>query len=781
MDNKLEIIDKASATDLSPLIKAATALLSVSFDPAILIDEQGKILEMNEAFIDLSGGKTRKIKHTSLSQFFTDERVIRTNFRAMLEAEEPGVPFLSNLKRKGGTALEVLLKLSVCRDDNGNHLAVIVMRDVSGDKRKEEQTSQLAAIVTSSKDAIISCTPEGVIKVWNQSAYDIFGYTETEAIGQHISLIIPNELLEEENELLERIRNGGNFTPYNSLRKRKDGRIINVSIVLSPIKDSGSNIRGVSLIARETTDQKKFEKELIEARRNAEREKQLAEDAMRAKQQFLTNMSHEIRTPLNAIIGFTRVLLKTSVQDSQREYLNAIRISGDALIALINDILDLGKAEAGKMTFEQIPFKPLDAVTSMVRIFEAKLFKRKVQLLREYDSRIPEAVLGDPTRLHQIILNLVGNAVKFTSEGQIVVKTQLAEERQNEVLISFIVQDTGIGIPETELEHIFENFSQASGSTSRLYGGTGLGLAIVKQLVFNQGGTITVKSKPGEGSTFTVTLPFKKTETRSDISAEESRISEESNDVIRILVAEDVTLNQLLMKTVLTSFGFEFDIASNGRKAVEQLQKKRYDVVLMDLHMPEMNGYQATEHIRKVLRSKVPIIALTADVSSADVERSRSVGMNDYLSKPIDEKLLFSKILKFVDKPLKQGANEQEQQQPAREKVINPEVLKQQSRGNSQMARQLALTFMSETPMLINTIKQSINNMDWEALGNAAHALIPTLSVVGMRDEYEDMAKKIKEHASKKEEALLINGYVARLETACAQALKELEAELNIL
>ena len=324
-------------------------------------------------------------------------------------------------------------------------------------------------------------------------------------------------------------------------------------------------------------------------------------------------------------------------------------MSGDALIVLINDILDLAKVDAGKMTFEQTPFKMALSISAMLHLFEPKIQEKNLELVKEYDDRIPEVLMGDPVRLHQIILNLVSNAVKFTSKGKITVGVRLISEDEEKATVEFSVSDTGIGIKEENITKIFESFRQASSGTSRLYGGTGLGLAIVKQLVEPQGGSINVKSKVGAGSTFSFILDFKKTDANPEMIEELLELNPEIKN-IKVLVVEDMALNQLLMKTLLDDFGFERDIAGNGKIAIEKLQTKLYDVVLMDLQMPEMNGFEATDYIRNVMKSKIPIIALTADVTTADLAKCKAVGMNDYIAKPIDEKLLYNKIVRLVKK-----------------------------------------------------------------------------------------------------------------------------------
>jgi CheY-like chemotaxis protein len=358
-------------------------------------------------------------------------------------------------------------------------------------------------------------------------------------------------------------------------------------------------------------------------------------------------MSHEIRTPMNAIIGFTKVVLKTELTTKQKEYLNAIKTSGDTLIVLINDILDLAKVDAGKMIFVQIPFKMESALTAMLLLFETKIQEKHLELVKVYDKNIPKVLMGDSVRLHQIVLNLVSNAVKFTSQGKITVSVLLMNENENSVSIKFSVQDTGIGIAENKIDSIFEKFQQATSTTSSLYGGTGLGLAIVKQFVEAQGGTLFVESKLHQGTTISFLLDFQKTSGNGEPEPGPIELRQERKN-LQVLVVEDMALNQLLLRTLLDDFGFTSEFAANGKIAVKKLESKSYDIILMDLQMPEMNGFEATTYIRNTLKLKIPIIALTADVTNVDVEKCKAVGMNDYIAKPIDEKILYRKITQLV-------------------------------------------------------------------------------------------------------------------------------------
>jgi CheY-like chemotaxis protein len=346
---------------------------------------------------------------------------------------------------------------------------------------------------------------------------------------------------------------------------------------------------------------------------------------------------------MNAIIGFTKVLLKTELSEKQKEYLLAIKSSGNTLIVLINDILDLAKVNAGKMKFTHAPFSISASLNTILQLFEAKIEESNLELVKEFDSRIPKILLGDSVRLHQILINLISNAIKFTANGKIIVCVNLLNEDKEKVTLEIKVTDTGIGIPQNKIKDIFENFEQATDITANLYGGTGLGLAIAKQLVEKQGGTISVKSKVDEGSTFSFTLSFEKTNDNVVLESGAKQIEAEIKP-IKVLVVEDIKLNQLLMRTILDDFKFAWDIADNGKIAIEKLQTNVYDIILMDLQMPIMNGFEASKHIRNKMNLQIPIIALTADVTTTDLEKCKAVGMNDYISKPLDEKLLYSKI-----------------------------------------------------------------------------------------------------------------------------------------
>ncbi len=671
---------------------------------------------------------------------------------------------------------------------------IIANRELAFQKEeKEKRAAELGnanyarSLIEASLDPLFTINTEGKIMDMNNASINVIGKSRKALIGTDFFDYFTEP--KKAREGYQQVFAKGFVADYPLTIK--DHKLTDVLFNGSIYKDEAGNVLGVVVVARDITEQKIFEKELTEAKifaelattiaedaqSKAEAAMRIAEDAVKAKQQFLSNMSHEIRTPMNAIIGFTKVVLKTELSAKQKEYLTAIKMSGDALIVLINDILDLAKVDAGKMTFEKTPFKMAMSIAAMLHLFETKIQEKNLELVKEYDNNIPEVLIGDSVRLHQIILNLVSNAVKFTNEGKITASVRLQSEDAENVLLEFAISDTGIGISENKLDKIFENFQQASSGTSRLFGGTGLGLAIVKQLVESQGGETNVKSKIDEGSTFSFTLSFKKTKEAAEIENGLVEVNKEIKD-IKVLVVEDIALNQLLMKTLLDDFGFERDIAGNGKIAIEKLQTKVYDIILMDLQMPEMNGFEATTYIRNVMKLSIPIIALTADVTTVDLAKCKAVGMNDYIAKPVDERLLYSKIVGLIKKTtVKLVENVMDKNKKV--KCIDLEYLMHRTKSNPTLMMEMISLYLEQTPPLIKAMKESFDEKDWQTLYAAVHKMIPSFSIVGIHTDFEAMAKKIQEFANSQTQTEEIQELVFQLGIVCTQACKELEEELN--
>lgn len=651
------------------------------------------------------------------------------------------------------------------------------------------------SLIEASLDPLVTINAEGKITDMNEATVNVIGMTRKELTGTDFFDYFTEP--QKAREVYEEIFVNGSVTDSPLCLRNINDKLTDVLFNGSVYKDDSGKVMGVVIVARDVTERNRIEQELIEAKVFAEMASSVAEiakikaenamlkaeDAVKAKQQFLSNMSHEIRTPMNSILGFTKVILKTELTAKQKEYLSAIKLSGDAMIVLINDILDLAQVDSGKMVFEETPFRLSNSISSMLHLFETKIQEQNLRLVQEFDKRIPAVILGDAIRLHQIFINLVSNAVKFTSKGKIVFSTRLVREDKENIVIEFAISDTGIGISPENRELIFDNFQQATNSTSRLYGGTGLGLAIVKKLVESQGGQINVYSVLGEGTTFSFSLNFKKTNKKAKQDVEYLEVDQTIQN-IKVLVVEDIPLNQLLMKALLDEFGFEREFAENGRIAIEMLENNEYDVILMDLQMPEMNGFEATTYIREVLKLSTPIIALTADVTTVDFKKCIAIGMNDYIAKPVDERILYSKIVNLVSNQAEQeeiDLNSTKEIVIELERSINLEYLDRCTRSNVGLMSEMISIYLEQTPPLIALMKKSLIEKDWASLGAASHKMIPSFSIVGMSAEYEEMAVKIQDFANSQHEEEEISDMLDKLEVVCEQAYGELREELNAL
>ena len=612
------------------------AELREQLEDVILKNNRFHDFEVEQVF-PILGQKTMLLNAHRIFQQSINEELIVLTIADITEVKQLAIAL--ELKNNNAllSQLESEKNLSKVIEDSNKRYNMLLMK------------SPFAFAIMKGKDMIVTLANDSVKEIWGKGK-DVEGKKMLDLLPEVIDSDFPT--------LLKNVYESGtpfigNEFPVNIVRNNKLENFF-FNFVYQPYYEADETIVGVTVIATDVTAQVKVKNDLLLAKNDAEVKTKIAEDAMQAKQQFLSNMSHEIRTPMNAIIGFTNVILKTELTKTQQQYIDAIKVSGDALVVLINDILDLAKVDSGKMTFETIPFSMVDLINGIVQLFEIKLKEKNLLLDLNIDKEIPNIICGDPMRLRQIILNLVSNAVKFTDKGKISIAVHLINKTNEKTALEFHIKDSGIGIPNEKLESIFNNFEQVHEETSSFYGGTGLGLAIVKKLIENQGGTISASSTFGHGSTFSFTMEFFNNDNHNIDSADKHNdTSCEPNiqlEGIKILVAEDVVLNQMLIKIILADFKIEVHIAETGKVAINMLKENNYDLVLMDLHMPEMNGFEATLHIRNVMKSDIPIIALTADVTQIDINKCMEVGMNDYISKPIDENLLYTKIHNAIKK-----------------------------------------------------------------------------------------------------------------------------------
>lgn len=572
----------------------------------------------------------------------------------------------------------------------------------------------------------------------------------------------------------------------NNFKTEVNGLHFDVSYI--PIRDENKVISGMMGVAIEITSFIRNEKELMNTI-------EVKEESAKIKEQFLANMSHEIRTPIHGIISLTQFVLNTPITEEQQRYLELIRKSADTLLVIVNDILDLSKIDSGKMIFEETPFNLNDTIQTAVAAFIPKTIEKNIQLKTDIDADLPVYLNGDPVRLTQIINNLLGNAVKFTDKGFVSIGAKVKEKNEEQAVIEFTIQDSGIGIPTHKIESIFESFTQAGDDITRKYGGTGLGLTITKQLIERQDGSVAVQSIPGIGTTFTFNIPYK----LGTGKAGEEKTSKETIGNIRgdlkILVAEDHDINRFIIERMLKEWGCQPVFAVTGVEAVDAASKKVYDVILMDVEMPDMNGYRATELIRETLpipNNQTSIIAMTGHAMLGEKEKCLSIGMNEYISKPFKPEDLKKKIIELTGsgapsinqaEATTKGESSSDQTDPRtkdkpKQPIIELSFLKSISENNDQFFREFIQMFLTNTPKSLEEIEHAIRENDWEKIRMASHKIKPSFNYVGLKEQ-NIQAAKIEELSKKQENMTAIADLFTKIKAACIIAFSELEAEIN--
>lgn len=629
----------------------ARSLIEASLDPLVTINVDGKITDVNEASIKVTGISREKLIDTDFSNYFTEPEKAQAGYRQVFEkgfvADYP-----LTIKHQNGTLTDVLYNASVYKDDKGKVLGVFAAaRDVTEQKLLSKYSLSL---IEASLDPLVTINTAGKITDMNDATVTITGIERETLIGSDFLDYFTEP--QKARDVYRQVFEKGFVIDFPLTLRHKDGKLTAVLFNGSVYKDDRGNVLGVVAVARDITDQKTFENELIEAKSKAELATKKAEESNKLKEAFLANMSHEIRTPMNAIIGFSDILSKRDLEEQEKEYVMIIKTAGENLLTIINDILDISKIEAGMMTFEEHTFSVREIFKSLQVMLIEKAKEKHLELLFSCDEDVPNVLQGDNTRLTQILINLAGNAIKFTQNGNIhvrvkVLRNDIDSNRNGNILLEFSVTDTGIGIPQDKLEHIFERFRQAESHTTRKYGGTGLGLSIAKQLAELQGGTLSVKSKFEEGSVFTFCIPYRK----SIEAIQTLQITAQRHDMnglgkLNILLVEDNLLNVKLILSLFSEYNLKLQVAENGSICIEKIKENNFDIVLMDMEMPVMNGYEAATIIRKELKNNIPIIAMTAHAMSGERERCLHLGMNDYISKPINANLLFEKMYELTIK-----------------------------------------------------------------------------------------------------------------------------------
>lgn len=490
-------------------------------------------------------------------------------------------------------------------------------------------------------------------------------------------------------------------------------------------------------------------------------EKTANENAL-LKEQFLSNMSHEIRTPLNGIIGFVQQLKKTKLDSSQNEISFYIEQACKNLLSIVNDILDFSKLKSGALPLHNETFSLTFLIDSIIQFHKQKAEEKGILFSVIYENALPEYIHGDSQRVTQIINNLLNNALKFTDKGSIQFMINNRVISDNEIVLNIEVHDTGIGIPENQLELIFNRFHQAEVTTSKIYGGTGLGLSIVKQIVEMMGGVISVKSNLHQGTVFRIELPFKIVHTAhpNNIYFAEKNLNENRILNMNILVVEDNTTNMQLLKYILGAWKMQFDFAEDGKEAIQILKQKNYDAILMDIQMPILNGFDTTLYLRNELKLSTPIIAMTAYVLAGEKEKCLSVGMNDYITKPIDEESLFQILKKYKERKI--------------EKATDLTYLRQMLKNDNQAMQEVIGNYIREIDEIVSKLGIAFQKHDCKALSFLAHRMKSSITIFVRNDE--SILKTLDNIETKQtaeiNEITLINQFVK-------QSIQELKQEHN--
>lgn len=741
------------------------SLVAKGTDNIIVITDKYRRIEwVNEPFVTLTGYSLEEVIGKKPGKFLQYEETDKNTVLQIREALNKKTSFKGEIKNisKAGRKYWLEINISPIFNDNNELINFIAIEsDITEKKRKDLNIANLMAsqnaIFNGVGYSVIFTDANGTIKRINKSGLDLLEYTAEELINKMTPAAFhdPAEIVKRAAELtvelgkevkpgldvfVAKIKENDAADSHEWTYISKSGKRIPVWLSFTCIKNTEGKVLGYLGVAEDYTIKKQAELDLINA-------KNLAEQAVYAKDSFLANMSHEIRTPLNAIIGFTELITQSNLDATQLEFVSNIQIAGDNLLLIINDILDLSKIESGQLVIESYPFNLKSTLKHIYDLLKVKAAKNNLDFSLLLDADMPEFVVGDRGRINQIMMNLAGNAVKFTEEGEVTMSVKKTSETENHVTLKFSVKDTGIGIAEDKLLTVFDRFTQAEVSTTRKFGGTGLGLNIVKQLVELQKGQIQVKSRLGRGSEFYFSLTFQKVESSIIDTIIENSANKKSLGKLSILLCEDNELNQRLAKNVIQKFGFDLDIAANGEEGIKLLLKNKYDLILMDLQMPVKDGYQTTIYIRQMLKLDIPIIAMTAHSLIGEQQKCFDIGMNAYVAKPFKQQDLLNKIHLVVEVSNKKQIDATIDNQPLPTEISNKKSVDfsylESSGGaeNSSFKKEMVEIFISKVPTDLSLLEKAIEEESFSDIKRIAHDMKSSLSMFRLANEVEYLEK----------------------------------------
>jgi PAS domain S-box-containing protein len=653
------------------------------------------------------------------------------NQRIAIKLIAGGHPFSyrQRLVFENGQSKIVKIKGEPVKDDEGQ---TILVQGTCQDITEQRQiATDLRRFFDLSADLLCIATKDGKILKNSSSFLDLLGYSENELKGKNILDFVHPDEEASFIKLGKQLLAIGNLKNHSNLFLHKDGHAVNLEWTAAFDPD----FNRIYASAKDITGKVEMEELILQNK--------IESAKARAKDVFLANMSHEIRTPLNAIMGFNEILANSQLSPQQRKNVEIIQSASKTLNVIINDILDISKLESGKLELDKKPFRLEKICKQVIQLESAKAKAKGIKLFFSYDNEIPEIVNGDEIRLNQILLNLISNAIKFTEKGHVELKVREASRTENHAEIIFSVSDTGIGVPKNKIRKIFRRFSQAESYTTRMYGGTGLGLSIVKSLIKLHKGKLSVKSEEGTGSVFSFSICY-------EIPGEElahTFLEETDNKItdpkelknLSLLLVDDNEHNQMLATSYLEKYGINLTTASNGKQALEMLEKKSVDLILMDLQMPLMDGITTTEKIRNSLGLSMPIIACSAHALPSEKRKCLESGMNDYISKPYSEQILIDSIRNFLPKK-KDLLNNFQPEHSNGLGSHNGQFTSVAFKSNS--ISKLEQSVLKKLPDDIRIISDAMKSEDWNSLEFKAHNLISSLSVLKL-SEGIDLSRKL--------------------------------------
>lgn len=553
----------------------------------------------------------------------------------------------------------------------------------------QKQQAQTAAIVESSADAIISRDLEGRITSWNAGATATYGYAPKEAIGEPVSLILPVGQDTEEEAITSALLAGRVVRQFETVRRRKDGELIFVSLTISPIRDQSGRIVGSATIERDITDRKLNEERLRSAKEAAEEARAFAEQAMRVRSDFLANVSHELRTPMNSILGMAQLALEEDLSETVRGYVETAYESGHSLLTLLNDILDFAKLEAGKFTIEKAPFDLQEMIEDAVHPLSSSAFDKGLELSCDVAPDVPTRVVGDAVRLRQVLTNLLTNAIKFTEQGEVSLQVRVREKWKHEVRLEFTVRDTGVGIAVEDQQRMLEPFTQVDTSTTRRFGGTGLGLAICNELLRLMGGQLSIESRLGDGSAFSFALSLPR-QPMSAADTVDATPFETLRDV-RVLVVDDNATNRRIMRSMLRHWRAKVDVAGDAEEAIGKVMfavryDRPYELVILDALMPGVDGYELSRRIVAETGPGAPVL-LMASSSDRRHFRDREDGLPiaAFIEKPVLQSELLGVLMSVLDKAPQPRSQSEIDTTPARPRRTLSVLVVEDTHANQQV------------------------------------------------------------------------------------------------